>query len=319
MNRIPSPADILDARRLLAGRLPETPMWSYPVLDARVGAEVHIKHENVQPTGAFKVRGGITLLARMAPEQRARGVVGYSTGNHAQSLAYAARLFGAPCVIVMPEDPNPAKMAAVRALGATVVISGATMTEACQEAGAIAAREGRRLVSAADEPDLVAGVGTLYLEMLLRQPDLDALFVPVGGGSGAAAACLVARALAPSCRVIAVQSAQAPAAHDSWRLGEFVTRPVKTRAEGLATGSAFALTQEIMRAGLADFVLVDDEEIDAAQRVLLTEAHTLAEGAGAAALAALLAMRDEFTGRKVGVVCTGGNAAHHEITRVVAA
>ncbi|WP_067130290.1 threonine ammonia-lyase [Microtetraspora malaysiensis] len=309
--------DVLRARTLLAPHLPETPMWSYPVLNAVAGAEVHVKHENVQPTGAFKVRGGITLLARM--DDRSTGVLTYSTGNHAQSVAYAARLFGVPCSIVMPENPNPAKVAAVEALGATVEIAGATMVEAAGHARESAVRQGARLISPADEPDIIAGVGTLYLEILAGRPDLDAIFVPVGAGTGAAAACVVARAVAPGCRVIAVQSAQAPAAHDSWRLGEAVQRPVKTTVDGLATGSAFALTQDIMRADLSDFTLVGDDEIHAAQRLLLTHAHTLSEGAGAAALAGLLARRDEFAGRKVAVVCTGANAGPAELARLLPA
>ena len=308
--------DILDARRLIAPHLPETPMWSYPVLDAVAGAEVHVKHENVQPTGAFKVRGGITLLARMA--DRSRGVVTYSTGNHAQSVAYACRLYGVPCAVLMPENPNPAKVAAVEALGATVEVRGATMVETAGHARDLAGRMGRRLIGPADEPDILAGVGTLYVEMFTAQPGLDAVFVPVGSGSGAAAACLAAAALAPGCQVIAVQSAQAPAAYDSWRSREPVTRPVKTVVDGLATGSSFELPQAVMRDGLADFVLVDDDDILRAQRVLLTQAHTLAEGAGAAALAGLLARREEFAGRKVAVVCTGGNAGPAELARLLA-
>ncbi|GIH26182.1 threonine ammonia-lyase [Acrocarpospora phusangensis] len=306
--------DVLRARQVLAGYLPETPMWSYPVLNAVVGAEVHVKHENVQPTGAFKVRGGITLLAGMAG--RDRGVVAYSTGNHAQSVAYAARVFGAPCSIVMPENPNPAKVAAVEALGASVVVAGATMVEAGEHARALAGREGRRLVTPADDPEIIAGVGTLYYEMVTRQPDLDAVIVPVGSGTGAAAACVVTQALAPQCRVIAVQSAQAPAAHDSWRLGELVRRPMKTTVDGLATGSAFALPQGIMRDGLSDFVLVSDDDCRAAQRVLARDAHTLAEGAGAAALAVLLARPAEFAGKKVAIVCSGGNAGPAELAQL---
>ncbi|GAA0396719.1 hypothetical protein GCM10010160_27350 [Acrocarpospora corrugata] len=308
---------MLKARVVLGGYLPETPMWSYPVLNAVVGAEVHVKHENVQPTGAFKVRGGIALLAGMG--ERDRGVVAYSTGNHAQSVAYAARVFGVACSIVMPVNPNPAKVAAVEALGASVVVAGATMVEAGEHARELAEREGRRLVSPADEPDIIAGVGTLYYEMLTRQPELDVIVVPVGSGTGAAAACVVARALAPRCRVIGVQSAQAPAAHDSWRLGELVRRPMKTTVDGLATGSAFALPQRIMRGGLSDFVLVSDDDCRAAQRVLAADAHTLAEGAGAAALAVLLTRPAEFEGKKVGIVCSGGNAGPAEIAQLATA
>jgi threonine dehydratase len=314
----PSIADVLQARQLLAAHLPETPMWSYPVLDATLGSRVHVKHDNAQPTGAFKVRGGITLLAGMAPDERERGLVTYSTGNHAQSIAYACRLYDVPCTVVMPEQPSPEKVAAVEALGADVTIAGSTMVEASAEAATIATERDMRLVSPADEPALIAGVATLYLEMFHREPDLEAVFVPVGSGSGAAAACIVAAAVAPACQVIGVQSAQAPAAHDSWRLYDLVTRPVKTVVAGLATGSAFALTQQVMRGGLADFVLVDDADIDAAQRMLLTTAHTLAEGAGAAALAGLLSRQADFAGHKVGIVCTGGNAGQAELNRVLA-
>ncbi|WP_214109995.1 threonine ammonia-lyase [Acrocarpospora catenulata] len=308
--------DVLNARRVVSGYLPETPMWSYPVLNQLAGAEVYVKHENVQPTGAFKVRGGLALLAGM-PE-RDRGVVAYSTGNHAQSIAYAARLFGVPCSIVMPENPNPAKVAAVEALGARVVVAGATMVEAAGHARDLADAEGRRLVSPGDEPEIIAGVGTLYLEVLTRQPDLDAIVVPIGSGTGAAAAGLVARSLAPHCQIIGVQSAQAPAAHDSWRLGELVHRPMKTTIDGLATGSAFAVPQRHMRETLTDFLLLDDTDIRAAQRLLATHAHTLTEGAGAAPLAALLAHPATFANRKIAIICTGGNAGPAEIAQLSA-
>ncbi len=313
----PTITDALRARRMLAAHLPPTPMWSYPALDAATGANVLVKHENVQPTGAFKVRGGLTLLAGMTPDERARGVLGYSTGNHAQSLAYAAAHFGAPCVIVMPEDPNPAKAAAVRARGAELIEHGADLGEACDHAAKIAAERGMRLVSAADEPELVAGVATAYLEVFEQAPDLDAIVVPVGGGSGAAAACLAAAAVAPGCQVFGVQSAASPAGHDSWRSGQLVRRPNRTRVEGVATGCGFELTQRMLRAGLADFLLVDDDAIAAAQWLLLRDAHTLAEGAGAAALAAVLAEPERFAGRRVAVVCSGGNASEREIRACV--
>ncbi|SOD58963.1 threonine dehydratase [Streptomyces zhaozhouensis] len=309
----PTISDALAARRVLAGQLPPTPMWNYPALDATAGASVLVKHENVQPTGAFKVRGGLNLLASLGAEERRTGIVGYSTGNHAQSLAFAARRHGVPCVIVMPVDPNPCKADAVRALGAELIEAGADMGEAAEHARRLAEERGMRLVSAADEPALVAGVATAYLEMFEQAPDLEIVVVPVGGGSGAAAACLVAEALAPRCEVIAVQAAASPAAHDSWRAGRLLTRPNGTRAEGLATGAGFALTQQLMGPRLADFLLVDDDRIGEAQWVLMRDAHTLAEGAGAAGLAALLAHPERFAGRRVGVVCTGANASEHEL------
>ncbi|WP_219414338.1 threonine ammonia-lyase [Pseudonocardia nigra] len=312
--RLPTITDTLRARRLLAAHLAPTPLRVHPWAD---GVTLHVKREDVQPVGAFKVRGGLTLLAGMSPAERARGVLGYSTGNHAQSLAYAAARFGAPCTIVMPERPNPAKAAAVRALGAELVEHGAALEQASAHAAELAARTGKRLVSAGDEPELVAGVATAYLELFEQAPDLDAVVVPVGGGSGAAAACLVAAAVAPGCRVVAVQSAASPAAHDSWRGGEPVARPNRIIAEGLATGTGFALPQEIMRAHLADFLLVDHAGITRAQWTMLRDLHVLAEGAGAAALAAVLTHPERFAGQRVAVMCTGGNAGEAEIRRVV--
>src|SRR3954447_3473396 len=306
-------SDVLHARDLLAGLLPPTPMWSYPALDAVAGATVFVKHENVQPVGAFKARGGLTLLAGMAPEQRARGLVTYSTGNRAQSLAYACAAFDVPCTVVMPADANAAKVRAVRALGADALLEGDDLAGAQAAAVRAAAVRGRVLIGPAEEPALIAGVGTGYLELFEAEPALDAVLVPVGSGTGAAAAGLVAARLAPGCRVIGVQSSASPAAHDSWRAGEAVERPNRTVAEGLATGRGFDLPQGLMRKYLADFQLVSDARIAAAQRLLASHAHTLAEGAGAAALAAVLARPDEFAGRRIAVVCSGGNASPAEI------
>ena len=310
--------DVLRARAVLADLLPPTPLWSYPALDAVAGATVFVKHENVQPVGAFKVRGGLNLLAGLPEQQRARGLITYSTGNHAQSIAYAGQRFGSRCVVVMPLGANEAKVRSVQALGGEVVLSGADLEGAKQHAEERALTEGLGLVSPGDEPALLAGVGSLYLELFEAQPELDAVLVPVGAGTGAAAACLVAEQLAPGCEVIAVQSAASPAAHDSWHAGRLQRRPNRTRVEGLATGRGFALTQNLLRGRLKDFVLVDDDRIAAAARLLASHAHTLAEGAGAAALAAVLAEPGRFAGRRIAVVCTGGNASVAEITAMAA-
>ncbi|MBL0888639.1 threonine ammonia-lyase [Myceligenerans indicum] len=317
---VPAMRDVLTARARIEHLVVRTPATSYPELDAATGARVVVKHENLQPTGAFKVRGALNLLLSMTPGERERGVVAYSTGNHAQAQAYAARHTGAPATIVMPAGPtppNPLKERAVRALGARVELAGQSLTEAAAHAARLAEQDGARLVSAANEPLLIAGVATCYLELLQQAPDLDAIVVPIGGGSGAAAACLVAAAIAPHVEVIGVQSAAAPAAHDSWRTGELVQRPATTRAEGLATGAGFSLTQSVLRRHLADFLLVSDDEITAAQYRYLTAARTVAEGAGAAALAAVVGNRERFAGRRVGVVCSGGNASGAELRRAL--
>ncbi|GGS23972.1 serine/threonine dehydratase [Streptomyces nojiriensis] len=317
----PTISDVLRARRLQSAHLSPTPLLSHPALDASVGAGVRVlvKHENLQPTGALKVRGGVTLLAAMDPAERARGVLSYSTGNHAQSLAYAAALFHVPCTIVMPQNPNPLKAAAVRRLGAELVEYGADFEEARRHAEQLAPRRGMRLVSAANEPDLIAGVATAYLEVFEQEPELDAIVVPVGGGSGAAAACLVAAAISPRCRVIAVQSRHSPAAHDSWRSGRCVERPNTTTAEGLATGSGFELTQRLIREHLADFRLVGDDDIRWAQWLLMRDARTVAEAAAAASLAGLLAARDGLAGQRVAIMCTGGNAGEAELRACLSA
>jgi threonine dehydratase len=301
--------DIQAARDVVRRHLPPTPMWSYPVLNAAAGATIHVKHENTQPVGAFKVRGGLALRAAI----EGRATVTYSTGNHAQSMAYA---FGPLCTVVMPAGTTPSKVAAVEARGAGVVLTGDTLADAEATAEKIAAETGARLVSPGDTPELVAGVGTLYLEILESRPDLDAIVVPVGSGSGAAAATIVARAVAPDCQVIGVQSAASPAAHDAWRAGVPQTRPNKTRAEGLATGRSYALPQQILRGSLSDFLLVTDDQIADAQRLMATAAHTLTEGAGAAPLAAVLAHPDRFAGREVAIVCTGGNASPGELAEL---
>jgi len=310
-------ADIAAARTLLAEHLPPTPAWHYPVLDAAVGAEVWVKHENAQPVGAFKVRGGLVLLASFDEKQRANGVVAASTGNHAQSVAYAAARFGAPCTIVMPAKANPGKAASVRALGANLVLEGEVFDDCIDIAERIASETGAYFVNSGDEPALIAGVATATVELLESAPGLDAIFVPVGAGTCASGACLVAAELAPDCRVIGVQSAQSPAAYESWRAGEPINRPNRTTIEGLATGRPFALPQSILREHLYDFLLLDDAEIRAAQRLLLSAAHTMAEGAGAAPLAGLWAKREEYAGKRVGMICSGGNASEAELAVVL--
>jgi threonine dehydratase len=315
---LPTVADVLAAQARLDGMVVRTPVGEYAELDRATGAALVVKHENQQRTGAFKARGASNLLLSLPDADRARGVVAYSTGNHAQGIAYAARLTGTACTIVMPDDPNPVKLRAVLDQGADVLLHGATFDDARTRATAFAEESGARLVGAANEPDIIAGVGTLYLELFQQAPGLDVLVVPVGGGSGAAAAGLVAAAVAPRTQVIGVQSAASPAAHDSWHTGELVHRPNTTRAEGLAVGCGFETTQTLMRRHLTDLVLVTDDQITAAQHLYLTGAHTVAEGAGAAALAAVLADPGRFAGRRVGVVCTGGNASAEELRRALA-
>ena len=190
---IPKFKDVLVAQRQIRPYLPRTPLHGYPAINNLVGTEVYIKHENYQPIGAFKVRGGINLISQLSPGERARGVITASTGNHGQSLAFAARLFGVKARIVVPERANPGKVAAMQGMGAEVIFHGPNFDEARRHCEALADEQGYRYVHSGDEPLLIAGVATEVLEMLEDQPDLQVILVPVGGGSGAAGACLVAR------------------------------------------------------------------------------------------------------------------------------
>ena len=306
MNR-PTLADVLEARKTIAPYVSPTPLISYPALDNYIGAEIRLKHENHHPLGAFKVRGGINLLAHMDPEQLSRGLITASTGNHGQSVANACRIFGAKAVIVVPEGANPLKVRSMRNLGAQVLFHGANFDQAREYSERLSKEEGYRYVHAANEPLLVAGVATYALEILEEFPDVEYILVPLGGGSGASGCSIVAKAVNPSVKVVAVQSQQAPAAYLSWKNKEICHAPMNTKAEGLATESGYQVPQEILWDLLDDFLLVSDDEIGHAIGVLLEKAHTLAEDAGAAALAGAIKMKDEIQGKRVAVVVSGAN------------
>ena len=298
---------MLAARQRLAPYLRPTPLYRYPALDALTGAQLWVKHENHQPVGAFKVRGGVNLVSQLSADERRRGVIAASTGNHGQSVAYAADLFGVRAVICMPEQANPVKVESVRALGAEVVFYGRDFDEA-REYGEKQATEHRyRYIHSGNEPSLITGVATCSLEILEDRPDVEVIVVPVGGGSGAAGACVAAKAVRSSVEVIGVQSEAAPAAYRSWRAGTLVEDATSTFAEGLATRTAFELPQQILRELLDDFVLVSEDALKAATRLMIEKTRNLVEPAGAAALAAVLSAPGRFAGRKVAIICSGGN------------
>jgi threonine dehydratase len=303
----PTIADVLAARRRIEPHLPRTAFRRYPALSEDVGAEVWVKHENHNPTAAFKVRGGLNLVAQLDPDERARGLIAASTGNHGQSIAYAARLHGVAATVCVPEGANPLKVDAIRAMGAAIVMHGRDFDEARERCEQLAARDGLRYVHSGDEPHLIAGVATATLEMLEDEPGLDAILVPVGGGSGAAGACIVAKALRPEIAVIGVQSDAAPAAHRSWVAGELLEDRMETFAEGLATRTAFALPQQIMRRHLDDFVLVSEDDLRSATTRMIAATSNLIEPAGAAPLAGALAVRDRLSGMRVALIASGGN------------
>mgnify|MGYP000123798557 CR=1 FL=1 len=315
--RIPDFTDVLDAQRRIRPHLSRTPLHNYPAVNRLVGAEVFIKHENYQPVGAFKVRGGINLVSRLTAEERLRGVISASTGNHGQSIAYAARKFGVQARIVVPQKANPGKVAAMEGMGAEVIFHGATFDEARLHCEDLAREKGYRYVHSGDEPLLIAGVATEVLEMLEEEPRLEVILVPIGGGSGAAGACIVARAVNPRIRVIGVQSESSPAAYQSWKQRKLVEAPNRTVAEGLATGTAFALPQRILWEHLDDFLLLSDAEILRAMVWMVEKAHTLAEAAGAAPLAAAYRLRQDLAGRRVGLICSGGNVSPEQLKQAL--
>ena len=305
---VPTLADVFRAKRVVDRYLQPTPLLRPEALAARLGCDIHLKMENLQPIGAFKVRGGIYLLSEMDPAERARGVVTASTGNHGQSIAYAAREFGCAARIFMPARANPLKVAAMERLGATVVFAGTEFDEACRAAEEDAAATGSTYVHPANEPRLIAGVATSSLEILQAVPDLDVLVVAVGGGSGLSGACVVGKAINPRLRVVGVQAVGAPAVNDSWRAGELrSTATADTDAEGIATRTASSLPLGILWDWLDDCRLVTDGDLRRATLTLLETTRTLAEGAGAAALAGVWQMREELAGLRVAAVVSGGN------------
>jgi threonine dehydratase len=310
--------DVLDARRLISRYLAPTPTLSPPGLAERFGCEVALKLENMQPIGAFKLRGGINLIGRLSEDERARGVVSASTGNHAQSIAWAARMFGVPAIIYMPEVSNPNKLAATRRLGAEVVQEGADFDECRVAAEARSRRDNLRYIHSANEPLLIAGVATYALELLEAVPDLDVVFVPVGGGSGVCGTALVIKTLRPEARVVAVQAANMPAVHQAYHERRMVAlEGGSTFAEGLATRVSFELTWRMMRELVDDVVLVSEEDMRQAMVTLIEDARVVAEGAGAAALAAVRNQADELRGAKVGVIVSGGNVTLDTLRRAL--
>jgi threonine dehydratase len=318
--REPTLEDVVEARDRIRPDLAPTPLRHVPALDRLCGAEVWVKHENLLPTGAFKVRGGVNLMSRLDPDVRARGVVAASTGNHGQSVAYASRLFGAPATIYAPEHANPVKVEGMRDLGAEVVLVGRDFDDARERCEQVAAERGLRYIHSGDEPDLIAGVGTHTLELLEEQRGIEVILVPVGGGSGACGACIVAKAIDPAIEVIGVQSVQASAAHDAWRAGHPVERPNTTLAEGLATRTTFDLPQRIMRRLLDDFVLVDDRDLLGAVRLMVEKTRTLVEPAGAAPLAAALdpRLQPRLCGRRLALICSGANISPRQLAEALA-
>jgi threonine dehydratase len=316
----PTYDDILTARAVVGRYLPRTPTYHYPGLSALAGCELFVKHENHQPIGAFKVRGGVNFMASLSPADKQRGVITATRGNHGLSVAYAARLFGAKAVLVVPHGNNPEKNAGMAALGAEVVEHGKDFDAAREHIATLVAAHGYRYLHSANEPLLIAGVGTYALELFADVPNLDVVIVPIGLGSGICGVALVRERISPKTQVVGVQAERAPAVYLSWKEKRMVTTDsADTFADGLATRVPAEITQEIINRTVDEVVTVSEAEMATAIRHLLFHTHNLAEGAGAAALAAALQLRARLAGKRVAVILSGGNIDTATLKKVLSA
>jgi threonine dehydratase len=303
----PALKDVFAARARVYSLVRPTPLIRHPLLAAATGLDVFVKHENHNPTCSFKIRGGLNLIGSLSPVER-RGVISASTGNHGQSIALASQREGVPCTIVTPRGNNPEKNAAMRAMGAQVLEFGRDFDEAREKVEAMAVEQGLRYVHAANEPLLIAGVATYALEIFETLPDADVIFVPIGGGSGAAGCGIVRRALGSRARIVGVQAERADAFARSWQTRtRVVADTADTFAEGVATRVTFDLTYSMLERELDDVITLSEEELAEGVRVALRATHNLAEGAAAGPLMAAVKQRDQLAGKKIVCVMSGGN------------
>jgi threonine dehydratase len=314
----PTLTDVYAAQQIVRRYLPRTPLVRSEALSVEFDADVYLKREDTLPTGAFKVRGGVTLAANLDEEFRETGLIAASTGNHGASVAYAGRELEIPVTIGVPEDANPDKVASMEGLGACVEFHGSDFDEAREWVERRAAKEGYRYVHSANESPLVAGVATAGLEVVEDLPEVDLLFTPVGGGSSAAGYCLTVGALTDA-EVIGVQSAAADAVYHAWNEDHLASQEqMETFAEGIATRVPFALTTGILRERLDDMMLVHDDEIRKGIYDVFADEHILMEGASATAVAAMRRSREEIAGKSVVFPVSGRNLALDRLREIIA-
>lgn len=315
---LPGLEDVLRARKALTGLLPRTPLVPVPALSEKLGFNLWLKLETLLPTGAFKVRGGIFLVSLLPDALKRRGVVTASTGNHGQSIAYAAGSAGIEATIFVPVGANEVKVASMRRLGANVRFAGGDFFETTRAAESYAAESGAYYVHPANEPALIAGVGTYSLEIVEELPEIDALFVPIGGGSGLSGASIAAKTIKPSLRLVGVQSTGAPISVESWRARSLLKGDsINTFAEGIATREAFDLPSKIFWDRVDDMALVSDTDLKRSMLTIMSYARVVAEGAGAAALAAAYLSREALRGSNVVCVVSGGNVTFDALKQIV--
>lgn len=313
---IPDFQDILKAQKTIAPYLKPTPIYQYPTLSEVLGTEIWVKHENHLPIRAFKVRGGVNFMANFHTSNN-NGVITASTGNHGQSIAYAAHLFNVRAIVAMPNGANEAKVKATQNLGAEVRFIGNDFDDCREHIEKLSAKEGLHYLSSGDDPLIIAGVGTFTLEILEDRPDVDVIIVPIGGGSGAAGACIAAKAINPLVEIIGVQAAAAPAAYLSWKEQKPVEAKMETFAEGLATRTAFDVPQKILRDHLDDFILVSEQELIDAVVLGIEKTHNLVEASGAASLAAAYKLRERLQGKCVAIIMSGGNITLEQLRQLI--
>jgi len=319
LDELPSLADLESAAALVYRSMPPTPQYEWPLLNARVGTTVWVKHENHTPAGAFKVRGGLVYVDALCRDgQKPAGLISATRGNHGQSLGFAARQFGIPAAVVVPIGNSTEKNAAMRALGVEVLEQGRDFQAASELADEIAQQRGwHRFPNF--HPLLVRGVGTYALELFRAVPDLHTIYVPVGLGSGLCGVIAARDGLGLDTRVVGVVSSAAPAFALSYRDGRVISHEAATRiADGMACRTPDASALAIARKGAERVVQVSDDEVEAAMRALFADTHNTAEGGGAAALAALLQEKESMRGRKTAIVITGGNVDTPLFSRVLA-
>ncbi len=316
--RIPTLRDVYAARKVISTYLKPTPLFYSRHLSKLLGCQLYLKLENLQPTRAFKIRGGINYMERMKQQAADRVVITASTGNHAQSIAYAGSLFGIEVKIVMPAGVPEMKVEAIKELGAEVITYGNYYDEAREYAEKLATQKRYLYVHGSNEPLLHEGVATMHLEIIEEQPGIDVVINPIGGGSGASGACIVYKTLDPRITVIGAQAEGAPAFYNSWKEGVIKqTDRVNTAAEGLATAKAYELPFKILRKALDDVILVSDDEMKGAVRTIFFATGQVAELSGAASTAAAFKIRDRLAGKKVALLVSGGNIQPEQLAQIL--
>lgn len=311
-------SEVLQAKKVVSRYIKGTPLIYYQSLSDLIGASIYIKHENHLPGGSFKIRGGLNIMHHLK-EHDVRGVITFSTGNHGISIAMAAKLYGLDATIVVPKGNNPGKNQRIRETGADLVEAGADFEEAARAGAEIQKERGLYYIHPANEPQLINGVGTEFLEILRELPQIDAIILPIGGGSELAAAVTVLKAVNPKIEIYAVQAEASKSAYLSWKTGQIIQSTNKTAADGLATGSGFEIPFSLYKNQLADFILLTEEEIAEGIYLALTHTHNLAEGAGASTIIAAQKIKDRLQGKHVVLQMSGCNETIQRLTGILAA